>query len=113
MQRRSRLGLIAGAIVAAFFVVIMPLVTWFSTVWTDYLWYVDLGQPQVFWTRIVSQFAVGISFGILTFLLIFLNLRIARSFAPKAMPVRLPDGMPVQVQELLQRLRTGLGPVLD
>ncbi|TLM97654.1 MAG: hypothetical protein FDZ75_04085, partial [Actinobacteria bacterium] len=113
MKTRPRLAVILGVLVAAFFIVVMPLVTWFAGVWTDYLWYVDLGQPQVFWTRIISQFAVGIGFGLATFVVLYGNLRLARTFAPKATPVGMPEGTPVQVQEIVQRLRAGLGPVLD
>ena len=32
-----------------------------DAVWTDYLWYVSLGQQSVFWTRIVSQASVWLA----------------------------------------------------
>ena len=56
---RSRVTAIAAG-VAAFFVFIgLPFVTWLSGVWVDYAWFSDLGQRQVFITRITSQLAVG------------------------------------------------------
>ena len=36
----------------------VPILASLATLWTDYLWYVDLGQRDVFLTRITSQWAV-------------------------------------------------------
>ena len=110
---RTRLvGILAG-IVALFFFVGLPLLTWLSGVWIDWLWFLDLGQQSVFVTRIVSQLVIGVSFGVLTFVILYANMRIARRMAPRAVPVGLPDGTPDQLEFAIEQVRTRIGPILD
>jgi hypothetical protein len=94
---RQRVYVIIGAIVVAFFTIGIPLLRWLSGVWIDWLWYGDLGQQQVFVTRIVSQIVTGLVFGLATFLLLYINLRIARGMAPKTVPIGMPEGTPEQL----------------
>jgi len=112
-RSRPRIAGILTAVAVVTLVVILPLITWLATVWTDYLWYEDLGQTSVFVTRIVSQLAIGAAFGLMAFVLLYGNMRAARAMAPRAMPIGLPEGTPVQVEMAIERLRAGLGPVLD
>ncbi len=103
--------IVAGA---AFVFVGLPVLAWASTVWTDYLWFVDLEQPDVFWTRIGSQVAVGGAFAIAAFVLLYGNMRLARRFAPSRVIETAPPGsMPPQLAELIERVRAGVGPILD
>ncbi|MDZ4168354.1 MAG: UPF0182 family protein [Coriobacteriia bacterium] len=100
--------------VGLFFVFVgLPLLAWAAGVWTDYLWYAELGQEQVFWTRIWAQLAVGLAFGLATFAVLFTSLRVARALAPRFMPTSLPEGMPPQLELVIERLRAGIGPLLD
>ena len=52
---RQRVFVLIAAIVAVFFTVGLPFLSWLAGVWIDWLWYGDLGQQSVFVTRIVSQ----------------------------------------------------------
>lgn len=108
----SRISVVGGLIVFALFV-LTPLLGWAATVWTDYLWYKDLAQTGVFWTRIWSQAAVGGISALIAFALLFGNLRVARSMAPQGAPSSLPFGVPEQWNALYQRFRQGMDGVLD
>ncbi len=109
-SRRIRFLLAAAAVI---FFVGLPLITWAATVWTDYLWFVELGHEQVFVARIWSQIVVGAAFFVGSFLLLFVNMRVARKLAPRAMPIGMPEAIPVQFEMFIERMRTGFGPVLD
>ncbi|MHB9002873.1 MAG: UPF0182 family membrane protein [Coriobacteriia bacterium] len=108
MSRSARIALIVGIVVFAF----VPLLGSLAAFYTDFLWFVDLGHQQVFMTRITSSIATGIAFGVLAFVLLFVNARIARRMAPRAVLTSVGD-MPPQFEELLVRLRTQLGPIID
>lgn len=105
-------GIIPVVLALVFFAGV-PLLASFATLWTDYLWYVDLGQKAVFLTRIASQGVVGGIFGAATFVILFASMRVARSFAPRVVPVGLPDSVPAQYAMLIERFRGWLGPILD
>jgi uncharacterized membrane protein (UPF0182 family) len=85
-----------------------------ATFYTDYLWFVDLGQPAVFWTRIWSEWGVGAVFGALTFVILFANLLVARRLRPQVTPAAWPQGVALtpqqQIEELLVRVRSALDP---
>lgn len=55
-----------------------------ATFYTDLLWFEDLGQQGVFWTTLLSEWGVGLIFGALFFVIMYVNLRIARAMAPRA-----------------------------
>jgi uncharacterized membrane protein (UPF0182 family) len=103
---------ILGAIAIIIFIGI-PLITWFARFWTDYQWFEALGQQDVFVTRIVSQIAVGVGFAVLTFLIVFINLRVARAMAPKAVLTSVGDDINQQFEEIIAQVRVKSGPILD
>ena len=107
---RSR-NWILGTVAAIVFIGI-PLITWFARFWTDYLWFESLGQQDVFVARLVSQLVVGTAFAILTFLIVFINLRVARAMAPKALLTSVGDVNP-QLEEFIVQVRVKSGPILD
>lgn len=74
----------ALTIVFAVLVVLLALSGGIATFFTDLLWFEDLGQQGVFWTTLTSQWIVGLIFGAVFFAIIFVNLRIARTMAPRA-----------------------------
>jgi uncharacterized membrane protein (UPF0182 family) len=85
--------------------------------YTDLLWFKDLGQSPVFWTRVWGSAATGLAFGLVGFVLVLVNLVIARRMAPPAVLSVLgsPDQtLPPQLQfELaLSQLRKWAEPVM-
>jgi len=67
------------------------------TLYTDWLWFKDLGFGCVFTTRLLTQLKVGLLFGVIFFAIIYGNLWYARRIAPPSPPLGLE-------QQLLQRL---------
>jgi len=112
-QTRPRVLALLSTIVAAVIFIGLPFLTWLSGVWVDWRWFSDLGQGSVFTTRIVSQFAVGIVFAVLTFAILFINMRVARKMAPRVVAVNFPEGMPEQLEMFLHAMRNQIGPILD
>ncbi len=107
-QRRSRVTIVILALL--FFV--LPLLTSAAVFYTDYLWFDDLGQTDVFATTLMSQAVTGLAFAVLTFLMIFVNARIARRMSPRAVLTSVGD-MPPQFEEAILRLRANVGPFVD
>lgn len=106
----------AGIVISALAVLVfvgVPLFAWFATLWTDYLWFADLGQAGVFWTRIASKWAVGAAFGAATFAILFGTMRVARSLAPRIVAVGAPQNIPAQYALAFERFVAWLGPILD
>ena len=81
--------------------------------WIDFLWFDDLGQKSVFLTRIYSELVIGAAFAAAAFAVLFVNMLVARRMAPRAVAVGLPDDIPEQFAILIERLRTGMGPILN
>jgi len=107
---------IAGALAFILFI-IWPLARWAATVWTDVLWYQDLGQESVFWTRWVSQLATAAAFAAVAFIFLYANARIARRNAPlevAAEPVVMDPASPLAAwQDIITRARERARPIID
>lgn len=102
---RRFLGPITIAIVALLVIFGGALVT----LYTDWLWFLDLGYQEVFSTILLTQVQVGVLFGLLFFAIIYGNLWYARRIAPPAAPL----GMEQQLLQRLGRLaRRGIGILL-
>ncbi|NTW29004.1 MAG: UPF0182 family protein [Coriobacteriia bacterium] len=95
--------------------VVAPLVIWGARTWIDWLWFADLGQSTVFVTRLVSEFVTGVVFAAITFVFLFVNMRIARRMAPRVFAVGSPEPNPAteQIRYFAEQLRSRFGPVLD
>lgn len=91
----------------------LPLLVGAASIWTDYLWYVELAHADVFWTRFWSQLAVGAAFGLASFVVLYLNLWVARRLAPRIVPVNLPQGVSPQLEQLFEQFRSLKGRVLN
>jgi len=111
-RRPGLIGWLTGAVLLFTFV-ILPLLTWLSGVWVDFAWFTDLGQRQVFITRITSQLAVGAFFALLSFAMFYVSMRVARRLAPRSYPVGFPEGTPEQLADGIQRLRQAAEPYID
>lgn len=98
-----------GPIIVAFLALLIIFGGALVSIYTDWLWFKDLGYQTVFTTRLLTQLEVGLAFGILFFAIIYGNLWYARRIAPPSPPV----GMEQQLLERLGRLaRRGLGILL-
>ena len=111
-ETRARWPRILAIAVAGFLFIGLPILTWLATVWTDYLWFIDLGHEEVFVVQIVSRIAVAAAFALVAFLILFVNGRIARGMAPRTVLTSLGD-IPPQFEEAYLNIRARIGPILD
>jgi len=58
-----------------------------SRIWTNYLWYEEVGYTTVFWTPFLARTAVGAFFGLVFFGFFYGNLWLARRISPRLLPV--------------------------
>ena len=107
-----RTRVIVAAVVVVMFLIATATAT--ATFFTDYLWFVDLGQRSVFLTRLWSEWGVGVAFGVATFAILYANLLVARRLRPLVRPAAWPQGVAMtqeqQLQEVLSRVRVALEP---
>lgn len=91
-----------GALVVILGLALVPL-------YTDWLWFKDLGYGTVFTTILTTRIQIGLLFGFLFFAIIYGNLWYARRIAPPPSPM----GIEQQLIERLGRLaRRGIGLVI-
>jgi uncharacterized membrane protein (UPF0182 family) len=110
---RSRYAPTLVVVLGVLFAIGMPLVAWLVKLWVDYMWFSDLGQRGVFTTRITSQVATGLFFALAAFAVLYVNMHLARRFAPRVAAVSFPEGIPEQWVVFFERLRGGFGSLLD
>lgn len=75
-----------------------------ATFYTDALWFSDLGQADVFWTRISSGWATGAVFFAAFFAILYVNVLIARKMAPR-ITLRATDDIGFRYEMAIQQLR--------
>ena len=71
---RLIIGMTLAAVVGLFFIG--------ATTYTDWLWFVKLGYSRVFLTSWVYRLGVGGAFGVVTFVFLALNIRLAKNLSP-------------------------------
>jgi len=108
--RRSR-ALTTTVLVLLFFG--LPTLTALSTLVTDYLWFIDVGQRDVFVTTLASRAATGAAFGLVAFVLLYVNLRVARAMAPRVVLTSMGPDVPPQLEEFVAQLRGTVSPIVD
>ena len=59
-----------------------------SKIWTNLLWYREVGFTSVFWTPIWAHFVVGLFFAVIFFVIFYGSLWLARKISPRLLPVR-------------------------
>ncbi len=59
-----------------------------SRIWTNYLWYAEVGQTGVFWTPLVARICVGLFFAVIFFAILYGNLYLARKISPRLLAVK-------------------------
>jgi len=77
--KRLRRGLILAGIVFFLFI----LVPWLIYLYTERLWFGEMGQTQVFWKVLLAKLLVGLGTGAFFFAVIYVNIIIARRMAPR------------------------------
>ena len=85
LTRRAR-RIIALGLVLAVVVIGLPVL---ANVWTDILWYSDIGQTGVLWTGLVAQLGTFVGAGLLAFAIIMANVYAARRLGPTGPSVNL------------------------
>jgi uncharacterized membrane protein (UPF0182 family) len=71
-----------GAVVAAVVVVLVLVVSLFLRYYIDWLWFGEVGFREVFWTQIWARLLVGLVAFAVFFVIVFLNVELARRLAP-------------------------------
>ncbi|OFW57460.1 MAG: hypothetical protein A2133_06455 [Actinobacteria bacterium RBG_16_64_13] len=90
MQRLTRLkpGLLRRfALVVVLLVVLYGVGSGLSRIWTNYLWYQEVGYTNVFWTPILARLCVGVFFAVVFFAVFYGNMWLARRISPRLLPV--------------------------
>lgn len=105
-DRNKRL---VGWVIAAV-VVLFALAGSAATFYTDVLWYQDLGQAEVLWTTLRSEWVTGIIAAVVYFGIFYANVTIARRMTPRA-TLRATDDVGFRFEMFLQQVRDGLDKV--
>jgi hypothetical protein len=95
-----RIGIIIGLVVLA-----MAVSGGIAEFYTDALWFDDLGQASVFWTRFAAEWTTGLVAFVLALVIVFVNLLIAKKMAPRTI-LTATDDVAYRFEMLLQPLRT-------
>src|SRR5665647_326639 len=85
-RRRIVIGVVAALVVA-----LLALSGRFLGMYVDWLWFGEVGFRSVFWTRIWWQVLVGLAAFAVFFVVIMVNVEIARRLAHEHLP---PDARP-------------------
>jgi uncharacterized membrane protein (UPF0182 family) len=59
-----------------------------SRIWTNYWWYAELAQTEVFWTPFLARLCVGLFFAVVFFGIFYGSLWLARKISPRLLPVK-------------------------
>jgi hypothetical protein len=78
----SRRRLIIVAAIAALPILLL-VGSMLASVWTELLWYGELGYERIFWTRILAHLAVAAVGGVVFFAVFLGNLYLARRLSPR------------------------------
>ncbi|RJQ53297.1 MAG: UPF0182 family protein [Actinobacteria bacterium] len=117
-QRQARRNIPLIVIIAIIFLLLVSIGT-AVTFYTNWLWFMEVGFVSVFWTEIVTKWLFGLAFGAAFFVFVYLNIWLARRFAPVYPPVQLlegttpfrgPRGPEMSVEELVQSIRAAIDP---
>jgi len=77
-----------ATILAIILVIVFGVGGFLSRIWTDYLWYQEVGYTTIFWTPVVARLAVGVFFAVVFFLVFYGSLWLARKISPRLLAVR-------------------------
>ena len=105
-RRWVRFAVIAGVLV------LLSVVGSLVGLYTDWLWFRDMGHLGVFFTPLWAKLATGVVFGAIGFVLLYVNGLIARRMAPRATLTDVSDttSPALQVEMTLARVRRVVEP---
>src|ERR1051325_1338666 len=69
-----RRGLLLAIVIAVILLTLIPAI---SNRFSDWLWYDDVGFERVFFTKIVAQWTLGLIGGVIAFVTLYVNARLA------------------------------------
>lgn len=110
--RRQAGVMIAVAAATVLIAIVLPVLTWLAGLWTDALWFAELGHGGVFWTILATKAVAALAFGAVAGALLYANVRVARAMAPKAAPVLVDEAEPPYAAAL-RAARAALDPWID
>lgn len=87
-------------------VALAVLFTVMSSFYVDLLWFNEVGLDSVFWTELRTKLLLGLTFGLLFFGLLYVNLLVTRRIAPPPVRYLTPE------QEAVERVRMAFEPYL-
>jgi uncharacterized protein len=86
---RMKPGPLRNLVILAIVVVVVVVVgSILSRIWTNYWWYAELGQKEVFWTPFLARLCVGLFFAVVFFGIFYGSLWLARKISPRLLPVK-------------------------
>lgn len=77
-----------AVIIAIILVIVFGVGGFLSRIWTEYLWYQEVGYTSVFWTPVWARLCVGLFFAAVFFVIFYGSLYLARKISPRLLPVR-------------------------
>lgn len=84
-----------GLITAALVVGLAASLRGIATLFTDILWFREVGYPQAFWVPVVSRVTLGFVVGLVFFVFVFVNLRLTAAslgrFTSLFQPLNIPS----------------------
>ena len=92
--KRGRILRLQPGPLRRFVIIVIALLIFFglgsllSRIWTNYLWYAEVGQTGVFWTPFVARICVGLFFAVVFFAIFYGNLWLARKISPRLLAVK-------------------------
>lgn len=102
-------AVLAGLALFAFFAVSTPIV-W---LYTDYLWFAEVGQSRVLVTRIVARLVTGLAMGLAAAAFAWVNVALAQRLAPRTVvAVPMVEDWYRPVEEWFRNARQAVEPVI-
>lgn len=120
-QLPSKIQFFIMGIVAVGFALLMAL-GGIVAFYTNWLWFGEVGFVQVFWKELGVKWSIGAIFAAAFFALLYVNVWLARRFAPMYPPLQVVEpgvspfgrpGQPVSVEDLIGRVRAVIDPYVN
>lgn len=103
-RRKSRLPLLLGLLFVGFLLLHNAV-----PIYTDWLWFGEVGYRQVFATTVVAKTTLFVLFGVIFFLLFYGNIKLARRMGPEGSERMIAEQFGAEWGVLIQR---GIGTLL-